>query len=749
LWVSVFAVVPVVLHSLGAPLGEPFADDFDYLHRTLFQGVGSFFDGYGSTLYWRPFGRQIYFGALSHLIVSHPHAIVALHVALLAMTALLLYRAFRPSFSGPTAAAIATFPLGMESARMLIAWPSHFMDLGALLFAALAIHEASRRRLATTLAAMLASLLCKEVGAATALLLPWVPSARRDEAGARWRWVVACFGLVAIWASAYALACRSGGMVLPQSLDPATRATPMATRLFWAIGHSIRAALNLPAKPGHWDIWVLAAALVLMVYAVLAGARRGRLRALLPAIAWGGAWFLAATAALTQVFPAWAPYRAIYGGIGLGAAMVILCGNGHALALAGLVALRLATFAISPGPPARVTAAATEHGAAFDFERLVRLERLVRDVRVALRTHAPSLPHGARVGWRYLPRLSEYAFIGDKALQVWYRDTTLRWITAAEITAHPERPLATIVEFEPDRAMQAVIVEPEAWRRCMEAANLSKVGQFAAALTALDAADSLQRDRDADVFLGLINGMRGRLLVALDRYDEAEAAARAGMARWRENVVAPVRAGVRRLPERRSRGGHDPRRQRAALRARRCRSVAPQGQDPRSPGSERAVTSLSGSPAPPERYRRDLVAAARCAFGITSLSPLRVSENAITLMSTRPCASAAPRTMSSLMCACPFGQMTQIAPSGAMAARSAVSRFERRRSVHREEHHLRPLAGPTAGDRLGARSQLAQERGIVETDSAPRACPASHRACRAGCASNSRRWGLWKSLGSR
>jgi hypothetical protein len=46
--------------------------------------------------------------------------------------------------------------------------------------------------------------------------------------------------------------------------------------------------------------------------------------------------------------------------------------------------------------------------------------------------------------------------------------------------------------------------------------------------------------------------------------------------------------------------------------------------------------------AKPERHRR--------ATGITSLSPLRRSENATTLMSTRPHAIAAARIMSSVMC---------------------------------------------------------------------------------------------------
>ena len=68
------------------------------------------------------------------------------------------------------AAVAAGFPLLMESARMLIAWPSNFQDLGAMLFMALALHQAAGARLAGAIAALVAALLCKELSATVALL---------------------------------------------------------------------------------------------------------------------------------------------------------------------------------------------------------------------------------------------------------------------------------------------------------------------------------------------------------------------------------------------------------------------------------------------------------------------------------------------------------------------------------------------------------------------------------------------------
>src|SRR5690349_12108444 len=47
-WLAALSALPLVLHSLGAPLGEPVAEDFDFLHRALFGPRAQFFDGGGS-----------------------------------------------------------------------------------------------------------------------------------------------------------------------------------------------------------------------------------------------------------------------------------------------------------------------------------------------------------------------------------------------------------------------------------------------------------------------------------------------------------------------------------------------------------------------------------------------------------------------------------------------------------------------------------------------------------------------------
>src|SRR5262245_17955624 len=173
-WACALAVIPLVLHSLGAPLGEPVAEDFDFLHHALFSRF-SLFDGGGSNSFWRPLSHQAYYRTLSSLILDFPGVLAALHVLLLAISTVLIYRAFRRGWPPAWAATIATFPLLSESTRTVVSWPSHFVEVGVWFFSALALHEAAARRLWSTLAALLAALLCKEVALVAAALVPWMP----------------------------------------------------------------------------------------------------------------------------------------------------------------------------------------------------------------------------------------------------------------------------------------------------------------------------------------------------------------------------------------------------------------------------------------------------------------------------------------------------------------------------------------------------------------------------------------------
>lgn len=517
-------------------MGEAVAEDFDFLNRALLQGMGTLLDGGGSEAFWRPVPHQLYYAGLGRLIVGHPGAVATLHVLLLALGALLLYRTLRLAWSGPLAAAAASFPLLAESTRTLVSWPSQFVDVGLFLFSALALHEASRRRLPTSLLALLAALLCKELAVVTAALLPLMPSPDARGRGERLRWGLAVGALVAVWAAVYLAVRHAAGLSLPHHLesDVALRATPLAARLAWALRGSAKAIMSLDLAAGPRDAWAAVAVLALLALGLGLSLRsRGaglRLRRVLPWSAWGLAWFLAASAVLGTIFPIWQPNRSQFGSVGLGIAAVALLYAARPWLAAVLLATRLAFFVLSPGPALTVSTEPPATGAFLDFPHLSRLQRLMREVRVTLKRRFPVVPHGTRVVQHNLPHAAEYAFGGDRALRVWYRDSTLQWERFEAFRADPAMVTATIVEFQPGRAQEIALVDPAAMRAQLEGYRLLAGGRWAESVAMLDRADALQRDPLAVVFRAYDASRRALCLGQLGRLDQAEAQARAALA---------------------------------------------------------------------------------------------------------------------------------------------------------------------------------------------------------------------------
>ena len=573
-WASLIGVLPLLLHSGGAHLGEPVAEDFDFLHRALLEGGGTLLDGGGSSAFWRPLAHQIYYQTLGPLCLSHPRALASVHAVLLALAALMLYRVLRRSWPGYAAAAAATFPLLSESTRTLISWPSHFVDLGLFLFSVLALHEATHRRLMTALLALLAALLCKELAVVTAALLPWMPALDPLERKTRWRWVLATSALVMVWAMAYVLIRRHFGLALPHDLETELTGSSISLlgRFSWAAWNSVRAIFSLKLIPGRWDVPIGTAAMALGLVAILwllartlgrASSRGGpeSSRGRVPAIdrarpgaghgsdarlagagrwaAWGAILFLGASATLIAIFPIWAPNRSQFGSVGLGIALVAALGSAHPSLVAALVGLRLVAFALAPGPAMSVSATPPETGAFMDFERLTRLQRLMAETREVLTVRFPELPSGAGVVQHHLPLMTEYAFGGQRALHVWYRDTTLRWIRFEHLAARPELPVTTIVEFQPAEGArerrQIVLVEPAAMRRLLEATRYLDTSNCPRALAALDAADTLQPDQGARVFLSVVAAKRSLCLPDMGQNERAVEEARRSLALWSEN----------------------------------------------------------------------------------------------------------------------------------------------------------------------------------------------------------------------
>jgi hypothetical protein len=535
---AILGVVPMILKSLGAPVGEPVAEDFDFLHYALYSAHPSLFDGGGSLAFWRPLPHQTYYAVLAKVILAHPGWIAILHAVLLAATSLALYATFRTNFSRPWAVGIATFPLLAESTRTLLAWPGQIVDLGALFFSAIALHEASRRRLPSALAAVLASLLCKEVAVVTALMIPWLPSTL--EPRERRRWFFATAGLTAAWGIAYLLVRRHAGLELPHHLEAgAVNPVTMPERLAWAFVNSLRSTMSLPGHATAYDIPVLALLVALLGFAgqrcIKDASARGRVRARLPWMVWGVSWFALATAPLVVMHPYWQPNRGAFGSVGTAVAAVALLGSAHPVLPGVLVAARLAMLALSPGPPPSITLLPPETGAFMDFQKLVRLERLMASTRRALHDRFPTLPSGARVGYHGMPRLATYAFGGDRALQLWYRDTTLRWIKFQDVLRQ-DSVVVTIVEFEAHADRQIVLVDLEAVRKLVRGRELYQARRPEEALAELAVAEGLQRDSGALFFRSMVAGRRALSLIMLGADDQAELEAQRCLTLHRDNA---------------------------------------------------------------------------------------------------------------------------------------------------------------------------------------------------------------------
>ena len=518
----------LLARCMGAPLGEAVAEDFDFLRRVLLSGMGSLADGGGSSAFWRPLAHQVYYAALGSLILDHPRIVALVHAVLLAAGAVLVCRALRPHLGGAAACVASTFPMLAESTRTLVGWPSQFVDVGLYFFTAVALYATARGRLALALGSTLLALFCKELAVIPALLLPWFPDAR--PRATRRRWAIAFAVLLAAWGAAYLAVRETAHLRLPHGLEEGAPAATLLQRLAWAFGGSLRAIASLARAPAQEDGLALALglglALAIAATLALVPAARGRLRARRAWLAWGGAWYVAGTLALAPIFPLWQPNRVHFGSAGFGIAVAAAAEAAHPAIALGLVLSRGALLALAPPAASVITEAPPQTGAFMDFAQLSRLQRFMALTRRALRTGYPVAEHHASVVEMNLPHGLIYALGGDHAVQVWYRDTTVRMVNFTRLARDSALAMVAGVQFQPDASVQIVLLSPDAMRTQDLAYRHLLAHRWEAALAALDRADALEPDTLHRVFRGNNAGYRAVALLNLDRMAEAEAQAR-------------------------------------------------------------------------------------------------------------------------------------------------------------------------------------------------------------------------------
>lgn len=539
LWAALSVVALLVARAWGAPFGEPVADDFDHLHHVLFSRDHSWWGGGGSSSFWRPLAYQGYYGLLSNVILNHPAWIAALHIAFIALCIVLVYDIARRQVAPPLAVIAATFPWLVESARALLMVPVHFVDLGLVTFSVIAWRAAEAGRLLPSLVALLAAFLCKESAIATAVVLPWL--ARVRPGSGRRSWVLGVAAVAVAWAVAYVVARSRFALTLPHGLESGLSPAlfVQGERYAWAIAGTLRALASLPARAATYEPSVVIATLLIcgaagVMFATSAAART-RLSSARAAIAVGFLWGALASATLLTVYPVWSPERVVFAAMGPGLAVTALLGAAHRALPVALLVLRLVTFAAAPAAPDRVTLLPPERGAFVDFERLARLQRLMVEARTTLRREFPSLAHGAGVAMLHPPYMADYA-AGDKALQVWYHDSTLRWLRWDRMAAADGRTAHGALEFQAAATPPFRRIEPEALRLLFVAGGLEGASQYQAAVDTLVRADSVQRDREAHHLLGRILGLEAWCLGSVGRVAEAESLARQSLAIAPENA---------------------------------------------------------------------------------------------------------------------------------------------------------------------------------------------------------------------
>jgi tetratricopeptide (TPR) repeat protein len=166
----------------------------------------------------------------------------------------------------------------------------------------------------------------------------------------------------------------------------------------------------------------------------------------------------------------------------------------------------------------------------MDFVRLSRLQRFMALTRRALHAQYPHAAAHAHVVEMNLPRGLMYALGGNRAVQVWYRDSTLSMVNYTRLNQDSTLAMVAGVQFQPRAKTQLVLLSPDAMRAQDRAYRRIVASEFAASLGPLALADSLTPDPAYVVFHADNAGYRAFALLQLHRYDDAGAEARRSLA---------------------------------------------------------------------------------------------------------------------------------------------------------------------------------------------------------------------------
>jgi hypothetical protein len=378
------------------------------------------------------------------------------------------------------------FVLLSEPARVLLGWPSGAQHLFAGTATVLAVHEALEGRIAGAGLAALAGVLSHESAALALPLLPLVAwqegRGRREVLGAG----AMALGVAAIWAVGYAIALHHGVTLPPGHAPGESAAGAWLRKLPGLAARALAAAVNLEDVHGPNRVALVAGALLLTValaFELRAREARQRLRSAAPALLVAAAWFGLGVLPLAALLPDWNAWRAWTPTLGFAIATTGALGAVSPWLAGGWVALKLVALLLSPGAPSAVNRVAPERASHVSFTQIVRLQRIVNSSRASMLSRVSRLPHRGRVCFWEIPRLAEFAFQNSRALQVWYRDSTLTWGGFTNMGGF-DASFDACLEYRYDGPVVSVVIPGVALDRFRRAADQGEAGHF-------DASDSL------------------------------------------------------------------------------------------------------------------------------------------------------------------------------------------------------------------------------------------------------------------
>jgi len=503
----------------GAPLGVPAADDYDYLHALRFERPLDLLGPMGSLWYWRPLSRQAYFALFDGVFFRAPLVIAGVHLLLLLALFVFAYRAARRGFDPLGAAAIAAFPLLAEPTRALVSWPTGAQPLLAMTLIALALHEALARRAWSALLALAGALLSHEQALLALPAVPWAYAHAVEDKRATRRFLLGTAAVCALYAAAR-WAAFGHGAGLPPRDAPATALVAAPA----VLARSLAAQFDLATLSGDARRGVFALEAVLGIAALALCLRRdvrARLRARAAALAAGGAWFALGILPLAFAAALWTPRHTSLPALGLG---LLACGAlacaAPRLALA-FTTVRLAALLLAPTAALIVPEHMSAETTPMSFLHLARLQRTADSARQALFAAHPTLPARTTVQYWSLPRDTEIAFAGARAVEVWYRDPTLDFRFWNRYDPGHDRSGEPILGFNVDVPEPAVVMRPGAVRHYQDAIRSWEAGDLGPAQSAFFDAIRTQQP-PVDNFTNETVRLMARIAYARGRYDRAD-----------------------------------------------------------------------------------------------------------------------------------------------------------------------------------------------------------------------------------